>query len=180
MVQLGLPMFAIPTSLVILHAAWLINHWVPPWFLPLISLQRIGRLSWNPLLSHLLLTSSDIVLLSTACLAYFLIIIILYIYMRWGSQGLFELFLFYVNVSGISLQSHLSSQSLTIMAPWVLLHNRWSILLVPSWVTASRFLAGNKESELKPTIFSSLLLFCGFLSFLFWTPSNIVPLSAAC
>ena len=37
---------------------------------------------------------------------------------------------------------------------------------VPPWVTASSFLAGNREAELKPTTFSSLLLFRVFLSFL--------------
>ena len=31
--------------------------------------------------------------------------------------------------------------------------------MVPPWVTASRFLAGNREAELKPTTFSLLLLF---------------------
>ena len=31
--------------------------------------------------------------------------------------------------------------------------------MVPPWVTASRFLAGNTEAELKLTTFSSLLLF---------------------
>ena len=39
--------------------------------------------------------------------------------------------------------------------------------IVPPWVTASRFLSGNREAELKSTNFSSLLLFCDFLSFLF-------------
>ena len=39
--------------------------------------------------------------------------------------------------------------------------------LVPHWVTASRFLAGNREAEIKPTTLSSLLLFRLFLSFLF-------------
>ena len=39
--------------------------------------------------------------------------------------------------------------------------------MVPPWVTASRFLAGNKEAELKPATFSSLLIFPVFLSFLF-------------
>ena len=34
------------------------------------------------------------------------------------------LFLFYVNVSGMHLQSHLSSQPLTIATPWVLLCKR--------------------------------------------------------
>ena len=39
--------------------------------------------------------------------------------------------------------------------------------IVPSWVIAFRFLVGNSETELKPTTFSSLLLFRVFLSFLF-------------
>ena len=39
--------------------------------------------------------------------------------------------------------------------------------MVLTWVTASRFLAGNGEAELKPTTFSSLLLFRVCLSFLF-------------
>ena len=37
---------------------------------------------------------------------------------------------------------------------------------VPPWVTASHFLAGNRNAELKPTTFSSLLLFSVFTSFL--------------
>ena len=39
--------------------------------------------------------------------------------------------------------------------------------MVPPWVTVSRLLAGNREAELKPITFSSLLLFRDFLSFLF-------------
>ena len=39
------------------------------------------------------------------------------------------LFLFYVNVSGMCLRSRLSSHPLTIPAPWVLFHVRWSIPL---------------------------------------------------
>ena len=39
--------------------------------------------------------------------------------------------------------------------------------IIPPWVNASHFLAENKEAELKPTTFSSLLLFCVFLPFLF-------------
>ena len=35
------------------------------------------------------------------------------------------------------------------------------------WVTASCFLAGNMEADQKLTTFSSLLLFCVFLSLLF-------------
>ena len=40
--------------------------------------------------------------------------------------------------------------------------------MVPPWVTASRFLAWNREVETKPTTFSSLLLFRVFLPFLFY------------
>ena len=32
--------------------------------------------------------------------------------------------------------------------------------IVPPWVTASHLLAGNREAELKPSTFSSLLLSC--------------------
>ena len=39
--------------------------------------------------------------------------------------------------------------------------------VVPPWVTISRFLARNREAELKFTTYSSLLLFLVFLSFLF-------------
>ena len=39
------------------------------------------------------------------------------------------LFLFYMNVSGMRPQSRLSSWSLTIPAPWVLFHVRWSFPL---------------------------------------------------
>ena len=61
-----------------------------------------------------------------------------YIYMGWGESGFncwgvqwpaSMLFLFYGNVSGMQPRSHLSSQPLTIPAPWVLLHIRWSIPL---------------------------------------------------
>ena len=71
------------------------------------------------------------------------------------------------------LWSHLSSQPLTIPAPQVLFCIGWSIPLVPHWVIASHFLKGNMEPELKHTIFSSLLFFHVFLSFLFF----INPLS---
>ena len=80
---------------------------------------------------------------------------------------------FYVNVSGIRLRSLLSSQPLTISAPWVLLRFRWSIPLVSPWVTVSSFLPGNMEAKLKPTTFSSLLLFFRvFLSTLLLTPQR--------
>ena len=53
--------------------------------------------------------------------------------------------------------------------------------IVPPWVTTSCFLGGDREVELKPTSFSSFLLFRDFHYFLFsWPPSNIVPLCAAC
>ena len=39
--------------------------------------------------------------------------------------------------------------------------------MAPPWVTIFRFLAGNREVELKPATFSSLLLFRVFLYFLF-------------
>ena len=74
-----------------------------------------------------------------------------------------------------------SRKALTIPTPQVLLRNVWSIPLVPPWVTASHFLAGNWEAELEPTAFSPLLLFRGFVSFLFsCPPSDIVSLSDAC
>ena len=109
--------------------------------------------------------------------------------MGWGKSGFncwefrgpaLVLFLFYMNVSGMRPRPRLSSQPLTIPAPLFLLRVRWSIFLVPPWVTASCFLAGNKEAELKPSIFSSLLFF-HVLSFLFsGTPADIVTLIAAC
>ena len=49
----------------------------------------------------------------------------------WGFRGLtLVLFLFYENVSAMYQRSHLSSQLLTILAPWVFLHIRGSIPLV--------------------------------------------------
>ena len=59
------------------------------------------------------------------------------------------LLLFYTNVSGMHRLFHLFSQPLTIPVPLVLLRVRWSIPLVPPWVTASRVLVGNSEAELK-------------------------------
>ena len=41
------------------------------------------------------------------------------------------------------------------------------ISMVPPSVTASHFLAGNRDAELTPTTYSSLILFLDFLSFLF-------------
>ena len=80
-----------------------------------------------------------------------------------------------------ALSLTLTSQPLTMPAPLVFLHVRWSIPLVPPWVTAFRFLVGNGEAELKPITSSLLLLFPVFLSFLFFLlSSNIVPLSVAC
>ena len=50
----------------------------------------------------------------------------------WGIRGsVLVLFLFYMNVSGMQLWSQLSSQTLTILAPWILLRIKWSIPLVP-------------------------------------------------
>ena len=50
--------------------------------------------------------------------------------------------------------------------------------MVTPWVTAYRFLAGNKEAELKPSTFPSLLLFRVFP--LFSSPNPPGTLSAAC
>ena len=51
--------------------------------------------------------------------------------------------------------------------------------MVPPWVTASHFLSGNREAELKPT--TSTATFPCFLIFpLLRPPSDIVPLIAAC
>ena len=85
------------------------------------------------------------------------------------------LFLFYVNILGMPARYRLSSQLLMLPVPWVLLRVGWSIPLVPPWMTSSRFLAGNRDAELKHTILSSLLLFRVFLSFPFsWPPNDIV------
>ena len=66
-------------------------------------------------------------------------------------------------------------------SPWWYLLPRFSSALdglsplVPPWVTPSRILVENREAELKPTTFSSILLFRVFLSFLFtWPSSGIV------
>ena len=75
---------------------------------------------------------------------------------------------FYMNVSGIHLRSCLSSQPLVILAPWVP-HQVVNLpgLIIPSWVTAFCFLMVYREAKLKPTTFSSLLLFSVFMSFIF-------------
>ena len=73
----------------------------------------------------------------------------------------------------------LSSQPLTIQALWVILHVRWSIPVAIALGDRSRFLAGNREVELKPTTFSSLLHFRVFLSLLFSYPSTDILLSSA-
>ena len=84
------------------------------------------------------------------------------------------LFLFYVYVSGMRPRSCLSSHSLIKPAFRAILHAGWFIEnSVSTLVTASLFLAGNREAELNPTTFSSLLLFRVFLSFLFPTPTAI-------
>ena len=80
------------------------------------------------------------------------------------------LFLFYVNISwnapAISLVlpafddiGSLGSPSRQVFYP--------SGSRVPPWMTASCFLAENREVYLKPITFSSLLLFRVFMSFLF-------------
>ena len=96
--------------------------------------------------------------------------------MGWGSLGSITswvkgltlvLFLFYMNISRLRPRSCLSFHRSTIPTPLVPFRVGWSIPLVPPWVTASRFLAGNREAELKLTAFSSLLRFRVFLCFLF-------------
>ena len=52
--------------------------------------------------------------------------------------------------------------------------------LVSTLMTAFRFLARNREADLKRTTFSSLLLFHVFLSFLLSYPPSYITLSAAC
>ena len=52
--------------------------------------------------------------------------------------------------------------------------------LVQPWVTDSRFLAGNKEAELKPTIFFFIPTFPCFPVFPLLTACDIAPLIAAC
>ena len=117
--------------------------------------------------------------------------IIIIIYMGWrsqdwiqllGGQGACKCIIFFLceciwTVPVVSL----SFQFLTIMGSWVLLFIGLSIPLVPPWVTGSHFLAGTRETELKPTTFSLLLLFHVFLSPLLLTLQQyIVPLIAAC
>ena len=71
--------------------------------------------------------------------------------MGWGVSGFncwrvrgpaFVLFLFYVNVTGMSPRSRLSSQPLTIPDPWEL-HVKWCIPLVkwfyPRWLPLVSF-----------------------------------------
>ena len=69
-----------------------------------------------------------------------------------------------------------------IPANWVLLRFGWSFPLIPPWATASRFLAGNRDAELKSTPFSSLLLLQVFLSFLSRNnpPRDIEAMIVAC
>ena len=61
------------------------------------------------------------------------------------------LFLFYVNVYAVSLVFPAFDDTGSLGSP--------PRRVVPTWVTAFRFLGVNKEAELKPTIFSSLILF---------------------
>ena len=80
----------------------------------------------------------------------------------------------FVNAPAVSLVHKAFDDTGSLGSPRYMVYPPGSI--VPSWVTASRFLAGNREAELKSTTFSSLLLFRDFLSFLFsWPPSDIVP-----
>ena len=58
--------------------------------------------------------------------------------------------------------------------------NLFHSIQVPPWVTASCFLARNREAELKPTTFSSLLLFCVFLSFIFSQPPQRYTIFECC
>ena len=67
------------------------------------------------------------------------------------------MFLFDMNVSVMRSPSRFSSQPLTIPAPWAFLRVGWSIPLFPPWVTATRFLAGNREAELKMSDALSLI-----------------------
>ena len=82
------------------------------------------------------------------------------------------LFLFYVllecilNVPAVSLVlSAFDNAGFLGFPPRQVVYSPGS--MVTPRVTASRFLAGNREAELKPTTFSSFLLFRDILSFLF-------------
>ena len=80
----------------------------------------------------------------------------------WGIRGpALVSFSFYVNVSGMRPAFEYTSSLGSPLRQVV--HGS----MVRPWVAASRFLAGNREAELKPATFSSLLLFIAFLSFLF-------------
>ena len=69
-----------------------------------------------------------------------------------GGQGTSaRVILLYVNVSGMRPRSRLSSQPLTKPTLWAIPASGGLSPLVPPSVTASRFLAGNREAELKPT-----------------------------
>ena len=63
-----------------------------------------------------------------------------------GVRGPTLVLLIYMNVAGMRPRSRLSSQPLMIPAPWVFLRVGCSISLVPPWVTASSFLARNREA----------------------------------
>ena len=84
-------------------------------------------------------------------------------------------FWFYVNVSGTHSWSWLFSQLLMLQAPWVIFHRVVYHPSVSTLMTASHFLAGNREAELKPTTFSFFLLLLVFCLSASYTPSNIVP-----
>ena len=98
----------------------------------------------------------------------------------WGGRVTARvLFLFYVNVSEMRPRFRLSFQLLTIPAPWVLLPHR---VVYPLGSTLGDCLSPvslrGSQDELKPTTFSSLLLFCVFPLFL--TLQRYSTLSAAC
>ena len=99
-----------------------------------------------------------------------------------------ELLSFYIPVgtdvvrrSSRPQRSRLSSHPLTILAPRVILRVRWPNPTGSTLDDCFTYPCGNREAELKSTTFSSLLLFRGFLSFLFsWPSSDVVPFSVAC
>ena len=82
------------------------------------------------------------------------------------------LFLFYMNLSGMC-PVFLLVPAFDDTGSLVILDIGWSIPVVFTLVTASYFLAGNREAELKYITFFLPLLFHVFLSFLFFYPLAI-------
>ena len=78
------------------------------------------------------------------------------------------LFLLYVNVSGMLPRSCMSSSLRRYRLPGFSSVSGGLSSRFPPWVTASCYIAGNREAKLKPNTFSSLLFFLVFLSFLFF------------